>query len=197
MARKGRPSSRSGKREKNGRLKRNSYAEPSYDKGSEWVQAMRERFGTYYNTPLGRAYAAGLLGDLNTEAELALNRYQAGRRFASLYTKIIGSDVYRCALDRTPRGAANDIEDSEALERDKAEQDWLMNAMDKVDRSGTRPWLDQLLSRLNTDAGPYWLDALLAGGKHPADTRVLNAALGALDILAPVPQRSRILVVHS
>lgn len=183
------------KREKNGRIKRNSYAEPTYDKGSERVQAMRARFGTYYNTPLGRAYAAGLLGDLDKEAELALNRYQAGRRFASLYTKIIGSDVYRCALDRTPRGAANDIEDPEVLEREKAEQDWLFDAMAQLDRSGTRPWLDQLLSRLNTDAGPYWLDALLAGGKQPADTCILKAATDALDILAPPPLRSRIVAV--
>lgn len=190
MAR-GRPR-KAGKRERNGRLQRDGSAS-LYDKGSERVQSMRERFGTYYNTALGRAYAGHLLGD----EEQALNRYQAGRRFASLYTRIIGGDAYRCALDRTPRGAANDMEDSETIEREQRDQHWLLTAMEQLDASGNRPWFDQLISSLHTDQGPYWLDALLAGGKNPADTMILKAAIRALDIIAPEPTRQRIYAVTS
>lgn len=48
-----------GKREPNGRLQRVS----GFDKGSDWVQAQRARYGEHYSTALGRAYAAGLLGE--------------------------------------------------------------------------------------------------------------------------------------
>lgn len=156
--------------------------EPVFDRGSDWVQAQRVRYDTHYNTALGRAYVSGLLGD---NEQLANDRYIAGKRFARTYNRVIGGETYRCALDCTPRGGLTEIE---ASEYDRRERDWLMDMMCSLDRAGVRPWLDQLLSRQYTDVGPYWLEALLAGGKHPADQRVLDAAVKALDMLCP-PRR--------
>lgn len=182
MARRGRPS-RSGKREKNGRHQRTGYPVPVYDKGSEWVQTMQSRYGTHYSTALGRAYAAGLLGD---GAE-ALNRYQAAKKFASVYTRFIGTDAYRCPLDDTPRGNVVDLHPDHDANADQLR--WLMVAMDSMDVAGVRPYFDALISSLHTDSGPFWLDSLLAGGKHPADQMLLKAALQALDIIAPEEKR--------
>jgi len=174
MGRRGRPR-KQGKRHPNGRL----VHETTYDKGSEWVQAQRSKYQTHYNTALGRAYAAGLLSE---DADLALDLYQGGKRFARVYNRVIGGETYRCPLDRTPRGSLGEIEASEQEARDHA---WLFAAMTSLDNAGCRPWLDQLIARSHTDLGPPWLDRLLAGGKDPADQMVLKAAIAALDILAP------------
>lgn len=180
MAKRGRPS-KSGQRTKGGRLKRDGYAAPSFDKGTQRVQSMRERYGTHYSTALGRAYAAGLLG----EPSIALDRYQGGKRFVRVYTRVIGGQPYHCPLDQTPRGAES-MEFADP-ERDQREHDWLHAAMNSLDVAGVRPWLDQLISVLYVDHDPPWLARLLHGGKDPADRMVLNAAIQALDILAPAP----------
>lgn len=174
MGRRGRPS-KPGKRYPNGRR----VHEPSYDKGSDWVQAMKAKYQTHYNTALGRAYAAGLLADDQATAD---DRYTGGKRFARIYNRIIGGETYRCPLDRSPRGSLTELETTEQDIRDK---DWLFAAMDALDASGVRPYLDQFLARSHTDTGPLWLDRLLAGHKDPADLMLLKAAIGALDIVAP------------
>lgn len=168
-----------GKRTKSGRLKRDNYAMPVYDKGSDWVRAMTARYGTHYNSALGRAYAAGLLGE-GTEA---LNRYQAAKKFVRLYTRFIGGTGYTCPLDDTPRGG--NVVELHVSEQQENDHRWLMTAMDSMDVSGCRPYFDQLISILHVDSGPYWLDSLLKGGKHPADFAVLKAAIQAMDIIAP------------
>ncbi|CDO37132.1 hypothetical protein [Novosphingobium sp. KN65.2] len=177
MGRKGRPA-KAGGRTKGGRLKRDSYAMPAFDKGSEWVQSMREKYQTHYNTALGRAYAAGLLG----EDPIANDRYIGGKRFARVYNRVCQGETYRSPLDRTPRGSETEIEAFEDARRDR---DWLFAVMDTLDGEGLRPWLDQLIARAHTDHGPPWLDRLLHGGKDPADQMVLKAALKALDVVAP------------
>ncbi|WP_260927396.1 hypothetical protein [Novosphingobium sp. 9] len=191
MGRKGRPS-KAGKREKNGRRQRSSAGfELAYDKGSEWVQARRAKYGTHYNTALGRAFAAGLLAD---DEALALDRYQAGKRFARLYNRVVGGATYRCALDRSPRGAANVAPDLDRLEHDLRDQEWLFAAMASLDTAGCRPYFDQLITSLHTDHGPPWLDRLLDGGSDPLDKVLLDAAISALDILAPARRQGVILV---
>lgn len=188
MAR-GRPR-KTGKRERNGRLQREAN---QYDRGSEWVQKMRDRYGEHYSSPIGRLYASGLLG----EEEIARVRYDVGKKFARLYARMI-ERPYRCALDTTPRlrvvNSTDTWEDLDMLEREHAEQGWLFEAMDKLDRAGLRPFLDQIVGKQYTDAGPYWSDALLKGGKHPADRMVLDAALKALDEISPALRTARILV---
>ena len=186
MARRGRPS-KAGKRHPNGRR----VHEPSFDKGSEWVQARREKYQTHYNTALGRAFAAGLLAD---DADLALDRYQGGKRFARVYNRIIGGETYRCPLDRSPRGMAGERVEPERLEFEARDQEWLFAAMSSLDAAGCRPYLDQLVTSAHTDHGPAWLDRMLAGGADPCDQMLLDAALSALDILAPPRKSGRILV---
>lgn len=181
---------RQGKREPNGRLKRNNYPMPVYDRGSDWVQARRALFGEHYSSAIGRAYAGGLLGD-GTEAK---NRLDTGKRFAALYSAIIGQGGYRCALDVSPRSAVRSTA-FHGHSRDRDDQDWLFGAMNALDREGLRPWFDQLVSPLYTDAGPYWLDAILAGGSHPADHMILKYAVAAIDMIAPTVQPARILAV--
>lgn len=178
MNKRGRPR-KSGKRTAGDRLKRDNYPTPVFDKGSDWVRAMQDRYGTHYNTALGRAYAGGLLGD-GTEA---LNRYQASKKFVRLYGRFIGGSAYTCPLDDTPRGG--NVVELHVSEEQENDHRWLMSAMDSMDIAGCRPYFDQLISVLNVDSGPYWLDSLLAGGKHPADIAVLKAAIQAMDIIAP------------
>ncbi len=168
-----------GPREPNGRIKRDNYALPSFDRGSDWVQARRARFGEHYSTALGRAFAAGLLGEL----PLSQDRYQGGKRFVRLYQTIIGGEAYRCPLNDAPRGGSD--HEPGITQHD---HDWLFKVMDAMDVAGVRPYFDQLISRATTDHGPHWLDALLDGGRHPVDRVLLNAAINALDILAP-PRR--------
>lgn len=177
MARRGRPS-KAGKRHPNGRR----VHEAGFDKGSEWVQARREKYQTHYSTALGRAYAAGLLAE---DADVALDRYQAGKRFARVYNRIVGGEIYRCALDRSPRGCAVVPSDADALEREVRDQEWLFASMSALDAAGCRPYFDQLIAVSHTDHGPAWLDRMLAGGRDPCDKMLLEAAVNALDILAP------------
>ena len=184
MARKGRPR-KTGKRHPNGKL---VHVE-RFDRGSDWVQSRVQLYGTHYNTALGRAYAGGLLGD---EAE-AQDRYMGGKRFARVYNRVCGGETYRCPLDRSPRGSVSEVE---ASEFDGQDRDWLFAAMDSLDVAGVRPWLDQLISRGHTDHGPAWLDRLLTGGKDPADTMVLKAAIIALDIVAPARKDAGIRVAY-
>ena len=173
-----------GKREPNGRIQRDSY---SFDKGSEWVQSRRARFGEHYSTALGRAYAAGLLGE---EAE-AKGRYDAGKRFMRLYQRFIGGSAYACPLDRSPRG--ENVVELEISDQQEREHDWLFAAMDSMDVAGCRPYFDQLISIVNVDHGPLWLDRLLNGSKDPVDLMLLKGALRALDVITP-ELRQRILV---
>lgn len=172
---------RQGKRTPSGQLSRAGQpkGETLAGQASAWVKGQQAKFGNHYTTALGRAYASGLLGDGNE----AMNRYQAGKRFVTLYQRFIGGSVYRCPLNDDPRGNVIDLwPDYETNER---QSHWLMTAMDSMDVAGVRPYFDQLISSLYTDTGPYWLDAILAGGKQPADLAVLKAAIRALDIIAP------------
>lgn len=181
MAR-GRPR-KQGKRERNGRIERSVI----YDKGSDRIQAMRDRYGEHYSSALGRLYATGFLG----EGEQAKDRLDAGKRFARLYTRIIDTRPYRCALNTAPRGNVSDFADNE---RDQSDQAWLFNAMADLDTKLLRPWLDQLISKEFTDAGPVWATRLLMGGKDPYDKTMLGNALKALDVIAPRRKALGILV---
>ena len=213
MGRRGRPSN-PGKRYPGGKR----VAAVTHDKGSEWVQSQRAKFREHYNTALGRAYAAGLLGD---DQDVAMDRYQGGKRFARVYNRVCGGETYRCPLDRTPRGSESKLE---AIEYAELDRNWLFSAIEAMDVAGCRPWLDQLLARAHTDTGPDWLDRLLEvklwndalpnvnakrrtqakkGAQEyvplqkraadPRDEMILKAAINALDIVAPARKEIGIL----
>lgn len=182
---KGRPR-KAGKRHPGGQLVHVA----AYDHGSDWVKAQQAKYQTHYSTALGRAYAGHLL---DKDEAVALDLYQGGKRFARVYNRVCGGETYRCALDRSPRGAESTLE---ASEQDRHDRDWLRAATDSMDVAGVRPYLDQLLTRAHTDRGPMWLDNLLDGGKHPADMMLLKAAIRALEIVAPVRKEVGIVAVR-
>lgn len=174
---KGRPR-KNGPRNRSGRLK--TPVDPKIERPSDWVRDRFARFGQDYNSALGRAYAAGLLGE-GTEAK---NRYDTARKLVSLYGQIIGKDRYRCALDQSPRGADMD---PPASDRDADDQEWLLTNLERIDRTGCRPFFDQLTSSRFTDYGPPWLDRLLnTAHKDRRDTMILDAAIRAIDAIAGV-----------
>lgn len=177
MARRGRKLT-PGKRYPGGKRKP---APIAYDRGSEWVQAQRARYGEHYSSALGRAYAAGLLGEGNDAKRL----YDGGKAFVRAYRRIYGGEGYRCPLNDDPRSTGFEMANSGILDDDRRCRDWLRAVSDSLDVAGVRPWLDQLIHSLYVDAGPPWLDRLLAGGKDSADRMFLDAALQALDIIAP------------
>lgn len=175
---KGRPR-KSGKRTASGRLSRAGKGQTVPP--SDWVKAQHDRFGEHYNSALGRAFVAGLLG----HGQEAKDRYQWAKKFARAYDKLINRDLYRCALDRSPRGGNVVSIDPDRLEWELQEQQWLFAAIDKIDATGCRTFFDQLISTAHTDRGPYWLDNLIDGGSHKADTAVLDCALKGIDAIVP------------
>lgn len=171
--------SKNGKRTKSGQLSR-AGAVPKFDRGSEWVQAQRARYGEYYSSAIGRAFAAGLLGEGNE----AKARYDMARKFASLYGAVIGRDRYRCALDQSPRGSDGE---HPMTQRSADDHEWLMVNMTRIDMTGCRMFFDQLVSRQFTDYGPPWLDDLLNQPKRDRrDTMLLDAAVRGIDAIGPV-----------
>ena len=179
MARAGRKRKNVAKREKNGRASRAGL--DRFDKGTEWVQQQRARFGEYYSSAIGRAFAAGLLGEGNE----AKDRFDKARRFAALYARMIGQDSYRCALDNSPRGG--DSGEYVPTQQEADSQEWLIVNMTRMDLTGCRSFFDQLTARRFTDYGPDWLDRILdAKRKDRRDTIILDAAIKAIDAIGPV-----------
>lgn len=178
---------KAGERTKSGALKRDNYPQPVYDRGSDRIKAQRDKYGENYNSPIGRAYASGLLGDEAT----AMNRLQAGKRFARLYSALIEQGRYGCPLGRELRsmGSAGEPTGMEACMKT---QEWLFDAMRDLDRDHLRPWLDQMLTNEYHDRGPVWLDRLLMGGRDPYDRAMLAHAIKAIDCIAPALPQQRI-----
>jgi len=188
MARKGRPS-KPGKRQPNGKRKT---APKPIDPTAKVVEA-RRRFGSHYASALGRFFASGLMG----ETAIAKGRFDGAQRFLRIYRDVFGAPSYHCPLDQTPKGCG-DAPDNLFAEQDR---EWLRQAMMALDASGSYPYLEQVLSLHHVDAGPAWLDRMLDAQLHgrvidPRDQMVADAAIRALDILAPEPVPSRILVRH-
>lgn len=207
MGRRGRPR-KAGKRYPSGKLV------PSVVRPSEWVDAQVKRYGQHYCWALGRAYASGLLG-----GEEGKDRLQGATRFVRLHQLFFGASVYVCPLNDTPRGSnvvRLDISDDQ-----KRNREWLREVGTKMEQQGTRPYVEQLMSAVHTDTGPDWLDRMLdvvewnaclpalnkqleAKGiaprdekKHdPRDQMLLDAAIKALDVMAPPAKPLGILVEH-
>lgn len=187
MAAKGRKR-KAGLRTKSGRLSRS--AEATWDRGTERTQAMREKFGEYHNTALGRAYAMGLLGEGNE----AKDRLDKARRFVALYGAVYDKRPYRCALDTSPRGGVMHWEN----ENEADHQEWLLVNSKRIDESGCRPFFDQLTSDLFTDQGPPWLDRLIwDGNEDHRDRMILDAALKGIDAIGPVKRRAVNAIRHA
>ena len=187
MARKGRPR-KPGRREGN----RPPRLVTPHDKGNPRVAAMRERFGEHYNSAIGRAYAAGLLG----EETLARVRYDAGKRFQRAVERFFEVGRVRCPLGQERRSGGVSVQ-LEANPYEADEWQWVCGMADRLSFTGLRPWLDQLTLGLYHDADPYWLAALLEEGKHPADLAVLDTVIKALDLIAPDAPLMTIRVVRA
>lgn len=168
-----------GKRTASGRLSRAKRATvQAWDYGTERTAKKWADFGQHGSSAIGRAYAAGLLG----QGSDAKARLDAGNRFAATYSQMIVQRAYTCPLGQNSGGSSSEGNP----ERDQARQDWLFAAMDRLDRTGSRPWLDQILSVQYVDAGPYWLDRVIGRRDKPADKLILAAAVAALDELLSV-----------
>lgn len=192
MARSGRKRKAGAKRGSTGRIVRDHRTEPGLVQPSDWVKGQRDRYGEHYSSPIGRLYARGFLGE-GTEAK---NRLDTGKRFSRLYRAIIGGDGYRCPLNPDPRSGGQRTAFHDDL-RERESQDWLFDAMNKLDKAGLRGWLDAVLSTEYTDRGPVWADRLLMGGRDPYDHAMLKNAIAALDEIAPVVRPVGILAIAS
>ena len=160
-----------------------------FDRGSDWVQKMRDRFGQDYTTPLGRAYAAGLLGD----DDIGKMRYDAAKKFQRIRRRVFSHREITCPLDQTPKGGSFAPDN----DRDLDDQQWLYAAMDSIEQSGCAPWFSQLLSTQYTDSGPPWLDKILAHKATQLDKIKLQCALIALDVITPERAYAQIRVAVS
>lgn len=177
MARPGRKR-KAGRREKSGRPQRDY----THDKGTERIQALRERFDVYYCTALGRAFSGGLLG------EDGLDLYQTGMKFAKLHKRVFGIVDYKCALGDSAGGSSLYDE-----ERDANDHQWLLNAIRSFQGPEDKFYMDQLL--IHTDQGPGWLDRLLDKNEIHGDRLKLEAAMRALQRMAPAPAPRKILSI--
>lgn len=174
--------SKPGKRYPSGKRKPDGVA---YDRGTERAQATTATYGTHGGSPIGRAYAMGLLGVIGSDE--AKDRLDAGKKLAANRVLAFGRKGYRCALDQSPRGA--DAEESEeAVERKVTARATLKVMECQMGPGGFRAW--ELVDPNYADCGPGWLDGLLAGRGDGASSRALQSALDALDAIAPV-RRSR------
>lgn len=188
MARPGRKS-KPGKRDKSGRRLKSAQECGGPDRGTEFVAAMRVRFGVHATTALGRAYAAGLLDD-PVDDKRAADRLQNAARYRQVQGRIFGdASCGRNPLDTSPRGGVSVVQDM--TDRDVAAREWYRQNALRVDATACGSFLDQLTSSAYTDAGPPWLDRLLgvaARDRHPADLAVLECAVAAIDAIGPVVQ---------
>lgn len=189
--------------------------EPTLIQPSAWVAGQVQRYGQHYCWALGRAYASGLLG----QAEAAKDRLQGGAKFARLHRVFYGGEAYTCPLDDSPRGP--NVVSMEVHDDQDRNLEWLRKASVAMESNGTRPYVEQLISRSHVDTGPAWLDRLLDViewnsnlrslnaqlrkiGKDevdrkqfdPRDTMLLNAAIKGLDIVAPPPRQLGIVAQH-
>lgn len=171
---------KTGPRYRNGRRK----WQPSYDKGTDAMQAKQRRFGAYGTTGLGRAYSIGLLGN----GDEAKARIDAGEQFARLRRAYMPHSKLTANLSDTPRGEPEPHDES-----DQRRHARLIRMAKAMDATGGRPYLDSMLQE--GDSGPPWLDRLIDGGKNEFDQANLKAALKALDAIAPkVRHRIRVAV---
>lgn len=174
MARAGRKS-KPGKRYPSGKR----IIAPALVKPSEWVAEQVKRYGQHYCWPMGRAYAAGLIG----AGDEAKSRLQAAQKFVRLYRLFFGGDAYTCPLDDSPRGTNTVL--LTVSDNQERNREWLRQAMRDMDIVGVRPYFDQLITRQHIDTGPEWLDRLLAKRDDLRDRIILEAATKALDIITP------------
>ena len=82
-------------------------------------------------------------------------------------------------------------------DREQADQEWLYTAIDRLNASGLRPWMDALVSTEHTDCDPPWLARLHMGGKDPYDAAMLAHCIRALDLIAPARKDMGICVVRT
>jgi hypothetical protein len=212
MARKGRPS-KPGKRQPNGKRKT---AVKTVDPTAKIATAKR-RFGSHYASALGRFFASGLMGEI----DVAKGRFDGAQRYLRIYRAVFGAPGYHCPLDQTPKGAGGH-RDNPFAEQDREWMRSAMKALDasgcypyleqvlSINHVDAGPaWLDRMLdvqrwnaelAGLNTQVRDKAKreDAAFTPMERktvdPRDKMIADAAIRALDILAPEPVRSRILV---
>lgn len=179
---------------------------------------MQKMFGTYYATAAGRMFASGLMG----EQSEAWGRYQGLQRFVRVYGAVYGKSGYRCPLDQTPKGQDADHTDQEQAQRDRDWLRRAMASLDmsgcypymeqliSISTVDSGPaWLDRMidvqqwnlnldnlnkqLRRVAKEAGREYV-ALATKQIDRRDQMIADAALKALDILAPAVREVGVVV---
>lgn len=172
------------------------------------VAEARKRFGSYYASALGRFYASGFMG----EGDVAKDRYEGALRFLRVYAAVYGGPYFRCPLDQSPRGRGAERTNPYAKE-DREWMREMMQKLDNsgwypfleqllsISHVDEGPeWLSRMLdvqlwnrelaemnAQLRAKAKvegklftPLWPKDI-----NPGDRMVADAAIKALDVLAP------------
>lgn len=175
-----------GRRTDSGRLSRAGLA-PTYDRGTERVQAMQVLYGSDGADAIGRAYRAGFLGNLHTQGAEAKAMLDTARRIANAYWQAYETGRYQCTLGDKSGGSVVSLDH----ERIKRREEWLEGVLRFVNSMGrdVRRAFDQLVIDVNPDQGPNWLDSLIWAQQHnkplPVEAlALLRRALDPLEVLA-------------
>lgn len=186
MAKRGRKR-KAGARTPSGRLSRAKAIPVTFDKGTERAQAMQALYGPDGADAIGRAYRAGLLGNLHHEGDKAKAMLDTARKIANAYWQAYETGRYQCTLAERSGGSIA-VLDHESIKR---REEWLEDVLRFVNGMGrdVRRAFDQLVIDVNPDHGPKWLDALLWAKQHgkqpdPLCEALLHRALDPLDLLA-------------
>lgn len=169
MGKRGRPR-KAGKRTTGNRPSR-AGIEPNIVKPNLVTAAKVEMFGNHGADAIGRAYAAGLLGE-GSDAKRLLD---IGRRMHVAYwCELPGG--YRCALDvRLPSSGEESADRAAYVKRQNA---WLNERLDVLKRMHDhRRAFDGLCIDPHPDDGPQWLDEVIWAERHG---RTASAAAQAM-----------------
>lgn len=170
-----------GARTKTGRLSRAGVM--PYDHGTERAQAMKALYGDNWADAIGRAFAAGLLGEPDRAKPLLDHARAIHAAYWQAYTTTpLGSCLRNAGSSRT---TGSDVIDFDA-ERIKRREQWLNETLRIVATMGVRRQFDQLVIDVNPDNGPAWLDRLLwdkRTGKNTSSESDHSAFRAAMDAL--------------
>ncbi|RYG88027.1 MAG: hypothetical protein EON59_05685 [Alphaproteobacteria bacterium] len=180
---------KTGMRTKTGRLSRAGVC--PYDKGTERAQLMRTLYGDNWADPIGRAFAAGLLGQPDEAKPLLDYARSIHAAYWMAYATVpVGSALRNAGSSRTTGADVISMD----CERAKRREMWLNEDLRCVCAMGVRREFDALVIDVNPDSGPDWLDRLIYDkrtGKQTASDRdhaAFRAALDALETISGVTE---------
>lgn len=184
MAKRGRKR-KQGRREPSGRIQRKSVLQVAPDRGTDAMQAKAAMYGSHGTDAIGRAYMAGLLGQIDSASARAM--LDTARKLSRDYHRAYEQAPYKGTLADRTGGSVIDLDHA----RIRQTEERLREALHMVDRMGRQVRLAfySLVIEQHPDSGPPWLENMIWAkrtGKppHPAAQAFLKRALAPLDILA-------------